>query len=116
MRKGFESHLVWECLKDDDDHSKTIYKLIEKKDKTLKTKNTYERKQKLAAYIIRKGYKSSVVWDALNEMDNLKQINPAFQHHMPNHQHRQDLEQCKILQSILRLWLRPKYVHLDNNE
>ncbi len=72
MRKGFESYLVWECLKDDDDHSKVIYKLIEKKGRTIKTKNVYERKQKLAAYIIRKGYKSSVVWDALNEMEDLK--------------------------------------------
>lgn len=69
MRKGFESHLVWECLKDDTDHSKTIYKLIEKKDRTLKAKNSYERKQKLAAYIIKKGYQSNLVWDALNQME-----------------------------------------------
>ena len=69
MRKGYESYLVWECLKDDDDHSKTIYKMIEEKSRKIKAKSPYERKQKLAAYIIKKGYKSSVVWDALNNLD-----------------------------------------------
>jgi len=69
MRKGYESYLVWECLKDDDDYSKTIYKIIEEKGKKIKAKNSYERKQKLAAYIIKKGYKSSVVWEALNKAE-----------------------------------------------
>jgi regulatory protein len=69
-RKGYESYLVWECLKDDTDHSKAIYRLIEQKIPQIKAKNDYERKQKLAAYIIKKGFQSNLVWDALNELDN----------------------------------------------
>jgi regulatory protein len=72
MRKGYESYLVWECLKDDKDHSKMIYKIIEEKSRKIKAKNPYERKQKLAAYIIKKGYQSSVVWDALNDLEEEK--------------------------------------------
>lgn len=72
MRKGYESHLVWECLKDDDDYSKTIYKIIEQKSPKIKARNSYERKQKLAAYIIKKGYQSNLVWDALNNSEELK--------------------------------------------
>jgi regulatory protein len=46
-----------------------IYKIIEEKSRKIKAKNLYERKQKLAAYIIKKGYQSSVVWDDLNELE-----------------------------------------------
>ncbi len=43
----------------------TIKKLIEKKSKTLKEKNHILRRNKLAAYLIQKGYPSDLVWDTL---------------------------------------------------
>lgn len=57
---------------DEEDYQNTIYQLIEKKDNLLKEENIYQRKQKLAAYIIRKGYESNLVWAAINEVIDVK--------------------------------------------
>lgn len=71
-------HISAYCLKkglseiDEEDYQNTIYQLIEKKNKLLKEENSYHRKQKLAAYIIRKGYESHLVWAAINEVIEVK--------------------------------------------
>lgn len=53
---------------DNDDYYESLKQLISKKEKSLKTRNNFERKQKLAAYAISKGYESDLVWKVIKEM------------------------------------------------
>lgn len=60
------------CLKkameeiEEEDYLKTIDELILKKNKGVSGKNDYIKKNKIAQYIYRKGYESSLVWERIN--------------------------------------------------
>jgi regulatory protein len=47
------------------DYTDTLLALLQKKNKTLKEKNPFTRKGKLAKFVIGKGYESQLVWDHL---------------------------------------------------
>jgi len=49
----------------DEDYLIRIRELLAKKQKEVKGANAYEIKSKLAAYLIRKGYESALVWDEI---------------------------------------------------
>ncbi len=53
---------------EEDDYLKTLEKVIRKKLTTTKSKNTYELKNKLAQYAIRRGFESALVWTCINEL------------------------------------------------
>lgn len=49
------------------DYDIAIKKLIEKKEKSLVEKNIFKRKQKIANYLLSKGYESELVWKILSK-------------------------------------------------
>ncbi|MEX2588813.1 MAG: regulatory protein RecX [Chitinophagales bacterium] len=50
------------------EYSDTLQKLIAQKWKSANGKNDFEKKQKLAAFLLRKGYESDLVWDLVNQI------------------------------------------------
>jgi regulatory protein len=52
---------------EDDVYIQTIQELIAKKNNLLKEKNIYIRKNKIATFIIGKGFEPAVVWEAVNK-------------------------------------------------
>ena len=53
---------------DDTAYQGAIYDLIEKKDKTLREKDMFKRRGKLAKHVIDKGFESFLVWAAVKEL------------------------------------------------
>jgi regulatory protein len=51
---------------DEKEYVEIINSLIEKKEVSLQKEDTFTKKNKLARYIIYKGFESSVVWDQIN--------------------------------------------------
>ena len=50
------------------DYIKTVYEIAEKKEAKLTESNQYKRKKKLADFLLRRGFESSVVFDCVNEI------------------------------------------------
>ena len=48
--------------------NKNSLEVIEKKDKLTHESNPYKRKQKIAKYVMDKGFESSLVWEGINEL------------------------------------------------
>ena len=74
IKQGLKFKRVSEyCIKkginsiDPDEYEKTIHELIEKKSRSVKEKNEFKRKSKIAQYIISRGFESDLVWNALKE-------------------------------------------------
>lgn len=63
------------CLKkameeiDMEEYVETLEKLIAKKKGTIKAANDYVRKQKLAVFLIGKGYESSLIWTTISRLE-----------------------------------------------
>lgn len=53
---------------DEDEYMATLYALLEKKNATEREPNFYKRRNKLATYLINKGYESHLVWAAIKEV------------------------------------------------
>ena len=76
IKQGLKQKRVSEyCIKkginsiDPDEYEKTLYDLIEKKAASVKEKNEFKRKSKIALYAISRGFESDLVWEALKEED-----------------------------------------------
>ncbi|WP_340152735.1 regulatory protein RecX [uncultured Marivirga sp.] len=76
IKQGLEQKKISEyCIKvgmkeiDVEEYQDTIFKLLEKKWKTIKDSNQYIKKQKVVRYLLQKGFESDLVW---SEIDNLK--------------------------------------------
>ena len=54
---------------DFDDYISTANDLLLKKSLTLKDKNIFVKKKKIADYMIRKGYESELVWDCIRQLN-----------------------------------------------
>jgi regulatory protein len=63
IKKGMEEIDFKEYLKQ-------LNNQAEKKNKLIKDKNHFNRKSKLAKYLIDKGYESNLVWEEIKEMYN----------------------------------------------
>ena len=59
------------CLKkameeiSDEDYEETMHTLLTKKARTVRAKNQFEKKGKLARYLMQKGYESFLIWEML---------------------------------------------------
>lgn len=51
----------------DDDYAATLQEVIDKRSRMVKDKNPFRRRQKIALYVIEKGFESTLVWDILNK-------------------------------------------------
>ena len=52
----------------DSEYQEELDKQYHKKNETLKEKNKFIKKKKIAVYLISKGYESNLVWDKLREL------------------------------------------------
>ena len=70
MQKGVAKDLIDEALKqtDEEDYRQRLIDIITAKAKTVKAANDFERKRKLAAYAMQKGFESNLVWEVLKDL------------------------------------------------
>ena len=70
MQKGIDKDLIDEALQETDEevYRQRLINILKTKSKTVKAKNDYERKRKLAAYAIQKGFEGSLVWETLKDL------------------------------------------------
>lgn len=71
MQKGIAKDIIDEALEqtDEDLYRQRLIDILRTKSKTVKAANDYERKRKLAAYAMQKGFEGSLVWGVLKELD-----------------------------------------------
>ena len=69
MQKGIAKDLIDEALRqtDEDLYRQRLIDILKTKSKTVKAANDFERKRKLAAYAMQKGFEGNLVWDILKE-------------------------------------------------
>ena len=67
MQKGIAKDIIDEALgqTDEDLYRQRLIDILKVKSKTVKAENDFERKRKLAAYAMQKGFESSLVWEIL---------------------------------------------------
>ncbi len=68
MQKGIAKELIEEALQqtDEEPYRQRLIEILEAKAKTVKATNDFEKKRKLAAYAMQKGFEGSLVWEVVN--------------------------------------------------
>lgn len=71
MQKGIDKDLIDEALgqTDEEVYRQRLMDILKTKSKTVKAVSEYEKKRKLAAYAMQKGFEGSLVWEVLKEWD-----------------------------------------------
>ena len=71
MQKGITKELTDEALgqTDEEVYRQRLIDILRTKAKTVKAENDFEKKRKLAAYAMQKGFEGSLVWEVLKELD-----------------------------------------------
>ncbi len=71
-QKGIAKDLIDEALgqTDEDLYRQRLIDILKTKSKTIKAETDFERKRKLAAYAIQKGFEASLVWEVLKDLDS----------------------------------------------
>ena len=69
MQKGISKELIDEALQafDEEAYRQRLVEVIKTKAKTVKAANDFEKKRKLAAYAIQKGFEAPLVWEVLKD-------------------------------------------------
>ena len=69
MQKGIEKELIDEALQafDEEIYRQRLVEVLKTKAKTVKAANDFEKKRKLAAYAMQKGFEAPLVWEVLKE-------------------------------------------------
>jgi regulatory protein len=72
MQKGIAKDIIDEALgqTDEDLYRQRLIDILKVKSKTVKAENDYERKRKLAAYAMQKGFEANLVWEVLKDLDS----------------------------------------------
>ena len=70
MQKGIAKDIIDEALgqTDEDIYRQRLIDILKTKSKTIKAENDFEKKRKLAAYAMQKGFEASLVWEVLKEL------------------------------------------------
>ena len=70
MQKGIAKETIDEALgqTDEDLYRQRLIDILKTKSKTIKAETDFERKRKLAAYAMQKGFEASLVWEVLKEL------------------------------------------------
>ena len=68
--KGIHPNLVSLAMQeiDEEEYREKLKTLLNKKNRTLKPRNHYDRKAKLARYLIGKGFEQELVWDVIRKV------------------------------------------------
>ena len=71
IQKGIAKDIIDEALKqpDEEDYRQRLIDILKTKAKTVKAGNEFEKKRKLAAYAMQKGFEAAVVWETLKDLD-----------------------------------------------
>ncbi len=69
IQKGIDKAIIDEALgqTDEEVYRQRLIDILKTKSKTVKAASDFERKRKLAAYAMQKGFESSLVWEVLKE-------------------------------------------------
>ena len=72
VQKGIAKDIIDEALgqTDEDLYRQKLIDILKVKARTVKAENDYERKRKLAAYAMQKGFEASLVWEVLKDLDS----------------------------------------------
>ena len=67
MRKGIANEIIEDALQgsDEDAYRQRLIDILKAKAKTVKAENDFEKKRKLAAYAMQKGFEGSLVWEVI---------------------------------------------------
>ena len=69
MQKGIDKDLIDEALgqTDEEVYRQRLIEILKTKAKTVKADSDFEKKRKLAAYAMQKGFEGDLVWEVLKE-------------------------------------------------
>ena len=69
MQKGIDKEIIDEALgqTDEEVYRQRLIAILKVKSKTIKAANDFEKKRKLAAYAMQKGFEGVLVWEVLKE-------------------------------------------------
>ena len=71
MQKGIAKELIDEALQQTDEevYRQRLVDILKAKAKAIKAENDFEKKRKLAAYAMQKGFEAALVWEVLKALD-----------------------------------------------
>ncbi len=71
MQKGIAKEIIDEARgqTDEEVYRQRLIDILTTKAKTVKAENDFEKKRKLAAYAMQKGFEGTLVWEVLKELD-----------------------------------------------
>ena len=71
IQKGIDKDLIDEVLgqTDEEFYRQRLVDVLKTKAKTVKADSDFEKKRKLAAYAMQKGFEAALVWEVLKELD-----------------------------------------------
>lgn len=71
IQKGIAKEIIDEALSQTDEevYRQRLIDILKAKSKTVKAANDYEKKRKLAAYAMQKGFEGSLVWSVVKDLD-----------------------------------------------
>ena len=71
MQKGIAKELIDEAIgqTDEEVYRQRLIDILKTKSKTIKAANDFEKKRKLAAYAMQKGFEGVLVWEVLKSLD-----------------------------------------------
>ena len=71
IQKGIDKELIDEVLgqTDEEFYRQRLVDVLKTKAKTVKADSDFEKKRKLAAYAMQKGFEAALVWEVLKELD-----------------------------------------------
>ncbi len=69
IQKGIAKDIIDEVLgqTDEEVYRQRLIEILKTKAKTVKAANDFEKKRKLAAYAMQKGFEGALIWDVLKE-------------------------------------------------
>lgn len=69
IQKGIDKEIIDEALgqTDEEAYRQRLIDILKTKSKTVKAANDFEKKRKLAAYAMQKGFEGNLVWDILKD-------------------------------------------------
>ncbi len=71
MQKGIDKDIIEEALgqTDEEVYRQRLIEILKTKAKTIKADSDFEKKRKLAAYAMQKGFEGALVWEVLKDLD-----------------------------------------------
>ena len=71
IQKGIDKDIIDEALgqTDEEAYRQRLIEILKTKAKTVKADSDFEKKRKLAAYAMQKGFEGPLVWEVVKEFD-----------------------------------------------